>query len=1368
MVRVKSAFVKVSKKALSITLSIIMAMSVLPIAAKAAESSSESYQYVIFTGGTGDSLDFCNSSLTINGDIHSNGKMTLNGGANINGDCGAAEGVEKGSKNLNIKNEIDNASVDKIILINNKIKSTYFSDKPVKDSYYMSDVNVNLNQSFFSGKDIHLSGNISLNCSIGSENNIILDGNTLNSNNTVIYSEYGNITINNDNATVNGLIYAPNGKVTVKGQNFQVNGAIIAKGLKIDSRNVNINENSSVAKFIGNTSEIHDRNLALYAYGEYDKDTGSVNVMWSGTDETGTFDIMTSENGSNYTKCNSVADTNEYAYQLDGMPKKIYFKVIQTTSGGKTVESNSFSMKKTDNGYELKFDDTDGEGLADVYEKILGTDPKKPDTDGDGLSDYEEVYITGTAPTIADTDGNGVSDADEDTDADGLTNIKEVGLGTQPLTADTDSDVLSDGEEVNTYGTDPLKVDTDGDGILDGDEILLGLNPNDSSDGEPPVNQTISKDEMSVNKYNDNFKISINVDASNNVKQFIKQGVSRYSGILSDNKSIVGVPVNIEYNAGTIVSGTIKFNLDNDFVNNNPHYYPEMGLGIDRYGVFYYDDDVGTIVPVPCDYDEENNSIIIEAKYMGNLMIVDYESLMFDLGIEPETDTYDVPMATSFACNKSESVNETSVSDIEIDDSANEVTDFKDVSLERIKNIINDDDFTESKNLTASSLFPDGAAVKSSSIMRQVDLVLVVDTTGSMGSKIAAVKTNLSKLISNLRKDGISLYVSVVDYRDITCDGVNSTKVNNNSGMDFYNSVSDISSAISSLYPGGGGDYAETAIDGLGATYYLDYRNSSAKFAFLITDATYKNNNNYKISNMTEMAEKLKSKGISTSVVTYPSIYNTYEGLTTFTGGELISMYGDFCDDMYEAIYSRTPKSSVVIANNIVTGFFKEKLVYGGSCDTDGDTLSDSSEVDWDNVKKVYDDGSYSLYTWKELCEKSWIWSSDYDDGKKNLLFDAMSDILVIPAFSNPFSADTDKDYYPDNIDEDKLNTNPMYIYDAGIDDSDFHKGTSVTAKESDKYTDGKLTVNNNAGTAKYSFARRSNNFAYFTLTPDATSFYKLANKANLAASITVTYEKGWGLWKKTVSVKPEKDGTYLLDQGKEYTIEVYGRSSSEFDFTVKQDNWVYAPNGGKWKVTKYSNSSAYLRTLCCEKIYMPSYRIVSSILKLTDDAVCVQIDPTGDVEAQLEAILRNTGMKVTEDELQGAIKNIAGAAATTTGTIVAILVPDPASTAWGLKKVGKFVIGLVGDSLTYSGVPSAIQTLYDYMEQCGFERAFTEGNANVMASKYISIGLGNVWDPWNSAPYINKISIMNDIGTVDTNVSDQQIIDWCGWKLED
>jgi len=64
-----------------------------------------------------------------------------------------------------------------------------------------------------------------------------------------------------------------------------------------------------------------------------------------------------------------------------------------------------------------------------------------------------------------------------DTDQDGLTDCREVELGTDPLKADTDGDGLSDGDEVLKYGTNPLNPDTDGDSYPDGVEALKGYNP---------------------------------------------------------------------------------------------------------------------------------------------------------------------------------------------------------------------------------------------------------------------------------------------------------------------------------------------------------------------------------------------------------------------------------------------------------------------------------------------------------------------------------------------------------------------------------------------------------------------------------------------------------------------------------------------------------------------------------------------------------------------------------------------------------------------------------------------------------------------------------------------------------------------------
>ena len=128
--------------------------------------------------------------------------------------------------------------------------------------------------------------------------------------------------------------------------------------------------------------------------------------------------------------------------------------------------------------------DTDEDGLPNLIEKEIGSDPYNPDTDGDGLPDGYEALTLGTDPTKPDTDDNGVLDCDEDFDEDGLTNLQEYELGTEPYNDDTDGDGLNDGEEINTYITDPLKVDTDDDGLEDGDEIYFETEPlNPDTDG---------------------------------------------------------------------------------------------------------------------------------------------------------------------------------------------------------------------------------------------------------------------------------------------------------------------------------------------------------------------------------------------------------------------------------------------------------------------------------------------------------------------------------------------------------------------------------------------------------------------------------------------------------------------------------------------------------------------------------------------------------------------------------------------------------------------------------------------------------------------------------------------------------------------
>ncbi len=129
--------------------------------------------------------------------------------------------------------------------------------------------------------------------------------------------------------------------------------------------------------------------------------------------------------------------------------------------------------------------DYDNDGLPTWYERQYSflnerdaSDAAK-DQDGDGLTNLQE-FMLGTDPSNADTDGDGVNDGAE---------VNRLGGATNPLNPDTDQDGLSDGVETgtgvfvnaNNTGTNPLVADSDADTFADGLEVLYGSDPNNAS-----------------------------------------------------------------------------------------------------------------------------------------------------------------------------------------------------------------------------------------------------------------------------------------------------------------------------------------------------------------------------------------------------------------------------------------------------------------------------------------------------------------------------------------------------------------------------------------------------------------------------------------------------------------------------------------------------------------------------------------------------------------------------------------------------------------------------------------------------------------------------------------------------------------------
>ena len=174
--------------------------------------------------------------------------------------------------------------------------------------------------------------------------------------------------------------------------------------------------------------------------------------------------------------------------------------------------------------------DTDFDGLPDLLEERIGTNPNDVDTDGDGLLDFDEFSAFGEFfqfnflyPGFFLTDaGSKQFQSDptsQDSDGDGLTDSFELLTGWRVLSvvdnvardvnsslnfADSDSDGVSDQREYlgkdgiapgmlgdTGDATDPTDPDTDDDGRLDDIEFASGTNPL-----LPDLQVTISLEEL--------------------------------------------------------------------------------------------------------------------------------------------------------------------------------------------------------------------------------------------------------------------------------------------------------------------------------------------------------------------------------------------------------------------------------------------------------------------------------------------------------------------------------------------------------------------------------------------------------------------------------------------------------------------------------------------------------------------------------------------------------------------------------------------------------------------------------------------------------------------------------------------------------
>lgn len=229
--------VQKSKRLLSGIVAAAVAASMIPTIPVMAEETQEIYACVLFAQGTDNSIRLNAQSISMNGDIVTNGNFTaISDYESING---------------TVYENQENFMID----YHSTIEELYFCDDVnyIDYSYTPTTYNENINVPTFVEGEFNSYSNVAVNnTAVMTVDSIIVQADSFNSTNSVIYSQLGDIYIESDYFSASGLIYAPFGKVFIESESINISGTIIAQDIEIvGNYNVNINKNESFMRNLG-------------------------------------------------------------------------------------------------------------------------------------------------------------------------------------------------------------------------------------------------------------------------------------------------------------------------------------------------------------------------------------------------------------------------------------------------------------------------------------------------------------------------------------------------------------------------------------------------------------------------------------------------------------------------------------------------------------------------------------------------------------------------------------------------------------------------------------------------------------------------------------------------------------------------------------------------------------------------------------------------------------------------------------------------------------------------------------------------------------------------------------------------------------
>lgn len=221
-----------------------------------------------------------------------------------------------------------------------------------------------------------------------------------------------------------------------------------------------------------------------------------------------------------------------------------------------------------------------------------------------------------------------------------------------------------------------------------------------------------------------------------------------------------------------------------------------------------------------------------------------------------------------------------------------------------------------------------------------LDVVFLLDTTGSMSSQIAASKQFASEMADAI--EAANGRVALVTYRD--AGDVYTARID----APLTDELDVFKHALNLQYASGGGDYPEATLHALMTAFDgLDWRDGATKAAILLTDAGYHDPDRVDGSTRESVAARsLEIDPVNVYAVVPSYLESTYAPLTQATSGKVIVDSGSTADSLMEALTQITDRPVALLRNNAYEAGVGEEITFDAS-----DSYGVSAQIatyDWD------------------------------------------------------------------------------------------------------------------------------------------------------------------------------------------------------------------------------------------------------------------------------------------------------------------------------------------------------------------------------------------------------------------------------------